>query len=130
LLPFIVSMALAGCGYSSQGESKSVTSHRLDVIVRAIDMFPQQDILKFESIQAFCDEAQRHGFILGATLYKKDYWGNEFVWKTSQAPDGIIVTIGSSGPNRKWEDGGGDDIWIQIKLVPNHKAQLIKKQTP
>jgi hypothetical protein len=56
-----------------------------------------------------------------------DYWGHEFRWMRKRGYNNTVITITSLGRNGIYEDGVGDDQYIEIQISGNGNS--LKKIT-
>ena len=89
----------------------------LATLGEAIKLMSPADLMTFRSFEEFLKEAEIKTYISGREYYRKDIWGSDLVWEVKQANKITIVRIGSKGPNRVWENGNGDDLYVQVEFT-------------
>ncbi len=53
--------------------------------------------------------------------FEHDYWGNPFRWELRRENRDVVVMIGSNGRNGIWENGEGDDLYLEIFIATSGK---------
>jgi hypothetical protein len=63
---------------------------------------------------------------------EKDYWAREFKWEVQRKDEELLVKITSAGKNGVWENGGGDDLFVEIRVVRDGQpiVTLNREKTP
>lgn len=54
-----------------------------------------------------------------------DHWGNHWQWAIKKEGDFTIIRIVSPGQNTVFEDGEGDDCYVEIRYFPRQRAAAI-----
>jgi hypothetical protein len=46
---------------------------------------------------------------------ERDYWGRPFEMHVNRTNDGIVARVSSAGGNGIWENGLGDDLYVEVR---------------
>ena len=111
----------AGCVKNSgRYENEAQTSSNLRVWVGTIESFHEagiridekktaHDVLVYlRATKAFSENE--------LSLRESDGWGRPFHWKVAERDGAIVVTIHSNGKNGIDEEGGGDDLFVEVTI--------------
>jgi len=53
-----------------------------------------------------------------------DGWDQAFVWEQKKNATGTTIRIGSKGRNGKWEQGAGDDLYVEVQISTDGKCTV------
>jgi hypothetical protein len=83
------------------------------------------DLEKYASTAEILAEWEASGVFDTTDLgpFKHDYWGNPYRWETRRENGEIVIRIGSNGRNGIWENGEGDDLYLEISIPTNGKPK-------
>jgi hypothetical protein len=120
--------AAAGCKvYDADVDMEGTkTLNRLHTLGLAVEACARKGVefkvieseIEFLSVAAKCEcfEAEKE--------LETDAWGRPFRWRVTSEGDITKVRILSDGRNGICEDGGGDDLYVEVTLVKNGVSTL------
>lgn len=78
-----------------------------------------------------CEEFVRFvtskGFREKQDKYLRDEWGREFKWETARQGKEVRIRVLSAGPNGRFENGGGDDILVEVTYTGKMDVRVTMK---
>ena len=103
-----------------------------DTVVRLV-----RDGARVEGLASLEDamvEARKRGLLNESEFqdrqYRNDSWGREFRWVRKEQGASAIIWIISAGEDGKFEDGDGDDLYVQISVTGEKELQVYRKPLP
>jgi hypothetical protein len=107
-----------------------LTVNKLDWLGRAAEQYSPQDARVFHSFNAlgdFLKDAVERRLITDGDyehkFYEADGWERPFRWEAKTEGPSRVIRITSSGSNGRFEDGSGDDIYLEITVSDTGHVQ-------
>jgi hypothetical protein len=120
---------LAGCKTSDQNWDNQQTLFVLRLWAETILVVHKtgaDDSLKYDSIRSVFTSWKNKGIIRESErqLVPMDYWESELRWEVRSRNEDKSIRITSAGRNTLYEEGEGDDLYVEITLPMNGEPVL------
>lgn len=124
---FFLTFNLFGCKdrRGSDPTPTNFTRYRLAFLGRIAKNLSQEELLKIESVDLLLAKAEKRGLIGSPYTepWDRDAFENKkFKWEIKKE-ESASIRILSAGPNGIFEDGRGDDFYLELTFSPQNKVQ-------
>jgi hypothetical protein len=89
-----------------------------------------EDIFEYNSLNSFLAAAAKNGYVAESDVrgkyFEQDGWENPLMYEMMKNGDKIL-RISSLGENGIWENGEGDDLFVEIRLLENGNVRVMYK---
>jgi hypothetical protein len=113
----------AGCAYDLDMPANK-TKGRLSVLGRVLLKYPQERATSFITVKELVAAGVKDGLLLDLPNESLDFWGSEFVLQSNREKNATVVKIISSGPNKTFERGEGDDLFVEVRFEAGRVPEM------
>jgi hypothetical protein len=114
----VICVLFSGCGTVGEDSSQSFAWGEVDRVGRAISRITYEQAKGIETLDGALDIAAKQGRISpeSRNQFRKDFWGNPYIFQRLVEEDRVIFRVISKGENGMLENGGGDDITSEVVI--------------